>query len=348
MARALDQFVAPPAGAQQRSEPDVKPDLKVGFVLTPAFTLLPFAGFVEALRHAADAAYRCGLIFCRWAGVAPEREPVRASCGAEITPQQRFGDPEDFDYIVVVGGLLPTCRDLPAATIDYLRLAAARSVPLIGLCTGSFILADAGLMQGRRCAVHWRHRQELVTLFPDIVAVSDETYVIDDGVITCPGGTAAIDLATELIIRHCGRARALKGLHDMVVEPHRAAHHVPRRPYEDIANCGDPRVEQAVALMEQNISGPFGVAVLARRLDTTTRQLDRAFAERVGVAPAALWREMRLNHAHWLLLNTSRTVTQVAFECGFSDGSHFSRWFKRAYGEAPYQFRNRRRQAAAI
>ena len=134
----------------------------------------------------------------------------------------------------------------------------------------------------------------------------------------------------------------------VVIEPHWAAHHVPRRPYEDIANCGDPRVEQTVALMEQNISGPFGVAALARRLGTTTRQLDRAFAEHVGVAPAALWREMRLNHAHWLLLNTSRTVTQIAFECGFSDGSHFSRWFKRTYGEVPYQFRNRRRQAATI
>jgi transcriptional regulator GlxA family with amidase domain len=348
MVSTLEEASAPNRATSQDRDPGVQPDLKVAFILSPEFTLLPFAGFVEALRHAADEADRSRQIYCRWSLLAPELAPLRASCGAEIMPQQRLGDPADFHYIVVVGGLLPQCRDLPEPTLDFLRLAAARGIPLIGLCTGCFILADAGLMRGRRCAVHWRHRQDLITRFPDIIAVSDETYVIDEGIITCPGGTAAIDLATELIIRHCGRARALKGLHDMVVEPHRAAHHVPRRPYDDIASCGDPRVERAVALMEQNLAGPFGVETLSGQLGTTARQLDRAFAKHVGVAPAALWREMRLNHAHWLLLNTSRTVTQVAFECGFSDGSHFARWFKRAYGESPYQFRQRRRRAATL
>ena len=85
MAHALDQIAAPPAAAQRGPEPGVKPDLKVGFVLTPAFTLLPFAGFVEALRHAADEADRSRQIYCQWSLLAPELEPMRASCGAEIS-----------------------------------------------------------------------------------------------------------------------------------------------------------------------------------------------------------------------------------------------------------------------
>jgi transcriptional regulator GlxA family with amidase domain len=307
MVSTLEEASAPNRAAGQDRDPGVQPDLKVAFILSPEFTLLPFAGFVEALRHAADEADRSRQIYCRWSLLAPELAPLRASCGAEIMPQQRLGDPADFHYIVVVGGLLPQCRDLPEPTLDFLRLAAARGIPLIGLCTGCFILADAGLMRGRRCAVHWRHRQDLITRFPDIIAVSDETYVIDEGIITCPGGTAAIDLATELIIRHCGRARALKGLHDMVVEPHRAAHHVPRRPYEDIASCGDPRVERAVALMEQNLAGPFGVETLSGQLGTTAARprLRQARRGRAGGAlagnaaePCALAAAQHLAHGH--------------------------------------------------
>ena len=334
------------AERRRRGEADVAPDLSVAIILAPDFTLLPFAGFVEALRHAADEADRSRQIYCRWTWIGPELRPVRSSCGVEVVPRETFGDPCAFDYIVVVGGLLPSFRKIPEATIAYLRRAAAAGVPLVGLCTGSFVLAEAGLLDGRRCAVHWRHRQDLVSLFPEAVPVSDETYVIDDRIITCPGGTAAIDLATELIIRHCGRARALKGLHDMVVDQHRAAHHVPRLAYGDVASCGDPRVERAVALMEQNLSGPFAIAELALRLGTTTRQLDRAFARHVGAPPAAFWRDMRLAHARWLLLNTSRSVTQVAFECGFADAAHFARWFKRSYGELPYRFRALRREAS--
>ena len=326
---------------------DVTPDLRVGFVLAPDFTLLPFAGFVDALRHAADEADRSRQIYCRWACLAQAIAPIRSSCGVEVLPDRVFGDPAEFDYVVVVGGLLPASRAVPSETHEFLRRAAALGVPLVALCTGSFILGDAGLIGGRRCAVHFRHRQELIEAFPDVEPATDETYVIDGGIITSPGGTAAIDLALEIIARHCGRARALKGLHDMVVDRHRAAHHVPERPYEDVLNCGDWRVARAVELMERNLGRPASVKTLAARLGTTTRQLDRAFAHRVGMPPTAFWRKMRLGHARWLLLNTQRTVTQIAYECGFSDCAHFSRWYKRTYSETPYAYRTRRRQVAA-
>ena len=328
-------------GGSARADP-IEPDLKVGFILSPAFSILPLAGFVDSLRHAADAGNLSRQIYCRWAFIAPDLAPIRASCGIEVMPQQLLPDPSDFDYVVMVGGLLPGCLDQSPEVFDYLRACQTGNVPIIGLCTGSFVMAKAGLLDGKRCAVHFEHRQELSDLFPDVIAISDESYVMDQGLITCPGGTAAIDLAVELVKQHCGKARAVKGLLSMLVDPHRVAHHLPHRPHEDLAGCGNWRVEQAIQIMERNLGRAFGIDVLAARLGTSVRELDRAFARHAGTTPAAFWRKMRLGHGHWLLLNTSRSVTQVAHECGFADTAHFCRWFKRTYGETPRAFRTRR------
>jgi transcriptional regulator GlxA family with amidase domain len=322
--------------------PGVAPDLRVGFLLSPRFTILPFAGFIDCLRHAADEADYSRQIHCAWRVVAPSLASIEASCGLSVMPQAVFPDPGEFDYLVVIGGLLPWCLEQPAETYDYLRAAYADGVQVAGLCTGSFVLAKAGLLEGRLCAVHFEHRQQLIELFPRVRPVTDQAYVTDHGLITCPGGTAALDLAAAIVARHCGRARALKGVMSMLGDPHQAAHRFPHRPYESLTVCGDWRVEQAVLLMERHLSQPFGIEELARRLGSSVRELNRAFARHAAESPAAIWRKMRLAHGHWLLINTSRNITQVAHETGFADTAHFSRWFKRVFGEAPKSFRRRR------
>lgn len=323
---------------------EIEPDLRVGFILSPKFTLLAFASFIDCLRLAADEADRSRQIHCHWRVIAPVLEPVEASCGVKIAPQALFPDPASFDYVVIVGGLLPWCLDLPAETYDYLRTARARNIPVAGLCTGSFILANAGLLDGRECAVHFEHRREFSELFPRVRPVTDQYCVSDHGVMTCPGGTAAIDLAASLVRDHCGKARAVKGMVSLLVDRHRAAHLMPNRAYEHLANCGEWRVEQSVELMERNFTRPITIAELAKRLGSSLRELNRAFARHAGQSPSEVWRRMRLAHAHWLLLNTSRTATQIAYECGFTDAAHFSRWFKRVYGETPNAYRMRRRR----
>ena len=328
--------------------PDVEPELTVGFVLAPCFTLLPFAGFLDALRHAADIADHSRQIYCRWSVLAPDREPIAASCGLEVMPDRTYDDPRAYDYIVVAGGLLPSTLGLADQGYDFLRRAAAAKVPLVSLCTGSFVLASAGLLEGRRCAVHIRHRDEFAALFPDVQPVTDETYVVDGPFVTCPGGTAAIDVATELITRHCGKARALKGLRAMLVEKHRAAYHIPRRTYEHVAQCGDTRVERAVALMEQHVAEPFPIGRLARLVGTSVCQLDRSFQRHAGEPPSAFWRRLRLEHAHWLVTNSNRKITDIALETGFYDTTHFSKSFKHCYGAPPRDLRRRSRQAVKI
>ena len=327
----------------QPSPHPARPDLRVGFILSPKFTLLPLASFIDCMRHAADEGDRSRQLFCSWKVIGPERESITASCGLQVMVQEVFPDPSEFDYIVVVGGLLPGCLELPDQTYGYLQAARAANVAVAGLCTGSFILATAGLLDGRICAVHFEHAKQLTAMFPKVRTVTDQPFVIDGDVITCPGGTAALDLAAALVEEHCGKVRAVKGLISMLAVNHREDRHTEFRPYGNLAVCGNWRVEKSIELMERNVSRPFGIAELAHRLGSSVRELNRAFADRAGDSPTSIWRKMRLAHGRWLLINTSRTVTQIAFECGFSDAAHFSRWFRRAYGEAPNSFRRQRR-----
>lgn len=321
----------------------LRPDLSVGIILAPHFSILPFAGFIDCLRHASDVRDHSRQIHCNWTILAQAIEPVRASCGLEVMPQTILPDVGQFDYLVVAGGVLPRCLDLHPETYDYIKQAARKDVPVIGLCTGSFILARAGLLDKRRCCVHAEHKEQFSKLFPTTETVSDQAYVIDQGVITCPGGIASLELAFTLIETHCGKARAIKGIKSLLVADHRLTQRMLQRPYEQLTSCGNRRVEMAVDLMQLNFAAPCSIAELAGKIGISVRELNRAFMHYAGEPPTLVWRKIRLAHGHWLLLNSSRTVTEIAFECGFADGPHFSRWFKKTYAESPSEFRNNRR-----
>lgn len=326
----------------QTDDAGKEPDVSVAFVLSPQFTLLPFAGFIDAMRHSADEGDKSRQIFCRWECLAATMDPVVASCGMEVLPWRTFDDAGTYDYIVVVGGLLSAFDQHHPETFEFLSSARQQDVSIVGLCTGSFVMAEAGLLDGHKCAVHIHHRQQLLDLYPNVLPVVNEMYVFDDGLITCPGGTAAIDLAVEILIEHCGRNRGMKGMTALVVDEHRGSHVVGRMPYQDLEECGNWRVQTAIRLMRQNIGTPYSIKELSDSVGSTIRQLDRAFQMLAGKSPQSVWREMRLTHAKWRLMNSNKTITQIAHECGFADSSHFSRWFKREYNEPPQAYRRAR------
>ncbi len=334
----LSELFPPPPAA-----PPIKPDLKVSFILSPRFTLISFAGFIDCLRHAADEADFSRQVYCHWSVISPDLSPISASCGVPITPNRTFADAPEVDYLVVVGGQLPWSLDLPDETLDYLRAQSAKGTVIIGLCTGSFILAHAGLLEGKKCAIHMEHRTQFHKLFPGTQVETDLAYAIDSGIITCPGGASALDLVFMLIEAHCGKARAVKALTSLLVDHNHASRHIPQRLFGHLTSCGNWRVEQAAALMERNFSNPYSVAAIAARLSSSEREINRAFQKYAHASPSHIYRSMRLAHGQWLLVNTTRTITQIALECGFSDGAHFGRWFKKSFGEPPAQFRTQRR-----
>jgi transcriptional regulator GlxA family with amidase domain len=312
----------------------IRASLSVGFVLLQNFTLTPFSTFIDALRLAADEGDRSRPIHCNWSILGSVRKPIGSSCGVQVTPWEGFGDARRFNYIVVVGGLLHRGPQADTETLAFLKSAAKAGVTLVGLCTATFTLIRAGLMKGKRACVSWYHYRELVAEFPEVTPVADQVYVVDGRRITCAGGAGALDLAAWIVERHLGQAVAQKCLHILQVDRARPPHAAqPQPPGTDAV--ADPRVRRAIDLIEQALAAPPGTAELARRVNLSSRQLERRFRAETGLAPLDYGRRLRLRHGHHLLTRTDRRIGEIAQECGFADASHFSRQYRAAYGMTP-------------
>jgi transcriptional regulator GlxA family with amidase domain len=317
------------------------PDLHIGFLLAPEFSVLPLAGMLDTLRHAADEADRSRQVYCAWTILSHDQKPVRSSSGVGMVPDRVLSlDDTPFDYVLIHGGRMEGLAKTPVSYLVYLKHAATKGVPLIGLDSGSFLLAQAGLLDGYRASIHWRHHAEFARRYPNTMASTGRIYTMDRDRITCPGGTAAIDLAVALITRHCGRGRALKGMADLLVDEPRGAHHEVKSYREGHDTDADPRVQRAVARMREQLGQPFPIARLARECGTSERQLTRLFKARYRESPSRYWRRMRLDHAAWRLLNTTHSLQRIADECGFSDASHLSTTFTKTFGRTPRKYRS--------
>ncbi len=312
--------------------------LSIGFLLLPQFTLTAFAGFVDALRLAADEGDRSRQRRCRWEILGQPGQQVTSSCGAVIAPTAPRDDPGAYDHIVVVGGLLHGGQKVPPGTEAFLREAAGRGVKLVGLCTGSFVLARAGLLDGHVACVSWFHREEFEAEFPDCRVVSNQMFVVDRDRLTCAGGTSVVHLAAYLIERHIGRASAVKALRIMIEEQP-----LPSRTLQPEAvmsvRSKDELVHKAMLLLEQQLHAPTSIEALCEPLGVGRRQLERRFQRDIGLSPAAYRQTLRLDRARWLLSHTDLEITAIALECGFQDGAHFARVVRQAHGMSPRQLR---------
>lgn len=331
------------------ARPDKSPSraaaaLRVGFLLTPRFTLTAFAGFVDALRLAADDGDRSRPRRCRWDILGTPDQAIVSSCGAAVMPTRALESPQDYDYLVVVGGLLHGGQQVPQRMLAYLADAAAQQVPLVGLCTGSFVLARAGLMQGHVACVSWFHREDFVAAFPQLRVVSNQMFVVDRDRLTCAGGTSVVHLAAYLIEKAIDRASAVKALRIMIEEQP-----LPSRTLQPEAvlseRSTDSLVRKAMLLLEQQLRSPLAIEALCEPLGIGRRQLERRFRRDVGLSPAGYRQQLRVERAHWLLQNTDLDITAVALECGFQDSSHFARTMRRALGQSPRALRAAARPA---
>jgi transcriptional regulator GlxA family with amidase domain len=195
-------------------------------------------------------------------------------------------------------------------------------------------------MEGRKCCISWFHYRDFLREFDNLVPVADQTFVIDGNRITCPGGLGTIYLAAELIARHLGASTAQKVLHMLQIDRMKPGSSMqPAPPFDAISE--DDRISRALLLMEQNLSNTIPISNIASSLHTSTRQLERRFKEVVGCSPQAAYLQLRLKHARWMLAS-NLSLASIAAETGFSDGAHFGRAFKVAYGINPSEARKQR------
>lgn len=329
------------------SHPDrMKARLSVGFLLLPNFTLCAFANFIDVLRLAADEGDRSRQINCRWAVLGQTLEPVRSSCGITIQPTVRYSDPEDYDYLVVVGGLVGGLSRRNPEMDNYLKAAARRGVPLVGLCTGSLALHRAGLMEGYQCCVSWYHHDDFLAGYEGLTPVTDRIFVVDRDRLTCSGGASSAHLAAFLVERHLGRAPATKSLHIMMISE-AAMGNTPQPASAMDVRSKDPMIRKSLQLMQDNLDVPLSINDIAKRIATNRKTLERHFQAELATTPQAAYLDLRLDHALYLLKGTSRSVASIAAECGFCDSSHLSRLLKRKTGITPIALRERLTMEAA-
>lgn len=303
--------------------------LHIGLILWPRYSLLAVSGLLEALRYAAKAqgklAFKISLI-----SEFPDI-PIISNAGIIMRPDSPHAPPDSFNYLAVIGGELQYLDLGYQGDKAYLAHAHHAGVPLIGIGTGSFVLAQEGLLNERRASIHPFHLDAFRQAFPLVYAEQGYDFIDDGDVLTCPGGISTLTLATELIRAHAGDDIASTTCQRLSLVPHEIA--TPRP--ANFALIPDSRLRRAVMLIEQFLTRPLTTAGLAREVALSERQLNRLFHAEFGKTAREFIRSARLRYACWLLKNSQQSVTDIAQRMGFSDCAHFIRHFQTEYGCTP-------------
>lgn len=315
------------------------PALRIGFILARRFTLSAMALFVDTLRLAADTEDGSRKIRCDWDVLSQTRGFVTSSCGVQVASTVDLLDPREYTYLIVVGGLLDVEEPLDAATQTYLLRAAQAGVGLVGLCTGSFLLAEAGLLDGHTACVSWLHHKAFTRRFPHIGVTGEQIFNLDGKLATCAGGSASADLAAALVRRHIGESAERNATEILQISHRREATDAQARKPLGI-EVGDRRVHQALLLMEQHMEDVLPVSALATLIGLSRRQLERLFLECLGAAPSAIYLRLRLERARRMMADEPmRPLIDIALATGFSAPSHFSIRFRARFGISPTEAR---------
>lgn len=280
-------------------------------------------------------------------GVLPDLD-VRVVSGEPATAITGGGlscyVPYDLDAILTAGlVIIPNWRDPaeppPGPLLTALRAAHARGTRVAGLCSGVFVLAAAGLLDGRPATTHWALAGQLAQMYPKVAVRPDELYVDDGDVLTAGGGAAGMDLGLHLLREHCGAAVANRLARYMVVPPHRpggqAQYIESPLPAPDDSDPVGETMNWTLGHLDQ----PLPVARLARQARMSRRNFDRRFREITGAAPLTWLTHQRVLRAQQLLESTRLPVEEVARRCGFSSAAALRQHFKRLTGTAPAAYR---------
>ncbi len=307
---------------------------RIGLILVPNFSMIAFTAAVETLRLANRTS---GRELYQWSLFTVDGQPVAASNGIEFHPEGDLDAASRLDTVAVCGGT-DVQRFQGKALMSWLRRMARRDADIGALCTGSYILARAGLLDGYRCTIHWENLAAFVEDFPDI-EISSELFEIDRNRFTCSGGTAAIDLMLNMIARQHGYELAV-GVADQFLHE-RIRDHRDHQRMSLPARLGvqHPKLLKVIELMEQNLEEPLSRNGLAVTAGLSTRQLERLFRKYLNRSPARYYLELRLNKARLLLLQTNMSIIDVALACGFVSASHFSKCYRDFFGRTPRQER---------
>jgi len=311
---------------------------RIGFLLVPKFSMLELFCAIEPLR----IANRLGGLGFSWSFISTDGAAVAASNDIPVAASQSLEATRDLPILFVMASFEPEAT-IRRGDQAKLRDLARHGTLLGGIDTGPFILARAGLLRDRRATMHWESLAAFGEEFPDI-ATSANVFELDRDRLTCPGGTAPIDMMLHLIGLRGGEKLA-NAVAEQIVHPRIRPGHDPQRMVPAQRYQTDhPVVLQAIELMEEHLDEPIAVGDLAQRCGLSQRQLERLFGAHLGITAKAFYVRLRLDRARQLLTESRQPIGEIAVATGFASRAHFTRAYRAAYGVAPGSWRQRATQ----
>ncbi len=263
-------------------------------------------------------------------------EPIALDNGLTLTTEHGLAEAEGAD--LVIAPAFDYSQPPSEEVMDVFRRAHDRGAWVLSVCSGAFLLGEAGLLDGRACTTHWRHTDELRRRFPDATVDPDVLFVEDDRVITSAGTAAGIDACLHHVRCELGAGVATKIARRMVVPPQRDGG---QRQYIDlpVPRCEAESLAPLLLWMREHLAEDQPVRVLARRAAMSERTFARRFAAETGTTPGKWLLAQRLHHARTLLESSDVPVETVAFRSGFGSAALLRHHFSTQVGVAPAEYR---------
>jgi transcriptional regulator GlxA family with amidase domain len=305
--------------------------MRVGLVLTPSFQAVCFgavAAFDVANKHAGEKVYDVHVL-------SEDGGLLASSSGIQVLTEPF--DQSPFDTLIVAAGLeIPTSSP---GLVRLLRAAARDARRVASICMGSFVLGDAGLLNGRRATTHWRYAAELQARFPDCRVDMDKIFIADGQIWTSAGMSAGTDLVVGMIERDLGPDRARSVAKGMVMYHRRSGGQSQHSALLDLGVSED-RIQKALTYARQNLRDGLSTEDLARAACLSPRQFARLFRSQTGTTPAKAVEALRLESAKLMLEQSRLPIEVVARESGFANRERMRQAFIRVHGEVPRVIRN--------
>lgn len=304
------------------------------FFLVPKFTIMSLITALETLQN---ANFTTGYPLFRWTLCSEDGNPVTSSLGTTLEVDADLNtEHQNATILVVAGGEGVDASS--AKVLNWLRRHARFGSAIGGLGAGGFVLAEAGLLDGKKATIHWQYRDSFLEKFPK-VELTDATFMVDSARYTTSGGVSAIDLILSIISEKLDEKFAKLVAEQMNYAPIRELQEHVSVAKSERVGIRNPKVSKVVTMMEENVEEPLSTEFLASTVSISVRQLERLFQRTVGEAPKKYYLSIRLGRAQRLLTQTEMSVAEVAVASGFSSLSNFSLRFRQKYNKSPFELK---------
>ncbi|KIS45202.1 GlxA family transcriptional regulator [Kosakonia radicincitans] len=309
---------------------------KIGLIIADHFQMLAISTLTvfEFANMATGKAFYQPVVYSEFGGT------VRSSSGIGVDSLP-LADDTHVDSWLVAGVLTPVEEPASAGIVHFLQTTALQARRIAGVCTGAFVLAQAGLLDKKRATTHWAHARSLLQLHPDIQLEDDRIFIIDDRIWTSAGMTAGLDMALGMVEKDLGAEIARAVAHNLVMNQRRSGGQTQHSEMLALAPRSD-RLQSALEYARSNLSKALTVELLADAVHLSARQLSRLFRQETGKSPAKAIEGLRLEAARLMIEQSRLSLDAIARESGFRDRRHMREVFIRGYGIPPQSLRTGR------